>query len=262
MARPETYAVGPGRAPGSRPVQIRFLRLTLAVAAIGLIAAVAVLVIDRWVGAAESVAPAVPEPSARLLPGGPPEPQVIALLDDLRLFLPIAPEHITAIGFRGSGETALGLDPVGKRTNAGLFERVRNKVFGGDTDKGLRYYLIDGGVGRQTSGLDIGASVGTNVYAPVDGTVLAINDVIVSGERFGDRIDLSPTAGPGLVVILTNLDADPDLAVGAPVAASETRLGHVIDLSAVEQASLARFTQDRGQHVHLEVQPAADLALP
>ena len=187
---------------------------------------------------------------------------MVALHEDLRLFLPIAPERITAIGFRAAGETALPLDPVGARANAGLLERVKDKIFDGGGSEGLRYYLIGGGRGVQTGGLDVGAAAGTNVYAPVDGTVLAINDVIVSGERFGDRIDLSPTTGPGLVVIVTNLGADSDLTVGAPVVASETKLGRVLDLSEVEQASLARFTQDRGQHVHLEVQPAADLALP
>ncbi len=262
VARPEAYALGPDGASGSRPIRIRFLRLAVAIVSIGLVATVAALVVDRWTGTTETAAPVLAEPSSRLLPGGPPEPQVVALLENLRLFLPIAPERITAIGFRASGETALPLDPVGTRANAGLLERVKDKIFGGEASEGLRYYLIGGGVGAQTGGLDIGAPAGTNVYAPVDGTVLAVNDVIVSGEHFGHRIDLSPTTGPGLVAIVTNLDVDPNLTVGAPVVASETRLGQVLDLSEVEQASLARFTQDRGQHVHLEVHPAADLALP
>ena len=38
--------------------------------------------------------------------------------------------------------------------------------------------------------------------------------------------------------------------------------GRVVDLSPVERAGLARYTQDEGQHVHLEVHPAASLAAP
>jgi hypothetical protein len=36
----------------------------------------------------------------------------------------------------------------------------------------------------------------------------------------------------------------------------------VIDLSGVERAGLARYTQDNGQHVHIEVQPATSLTTP
>ena len=105
--------------------------------------------------------------------------------------------------------------------------------------------------------LDVGAAPGTDVYAPVDGTITGISDFILNGQAFGSRIDIQPSAAPSLVVSLTQLSADPALTVGSTIAASSTKIGRVIDLSVVEKQALARFTQDAGNHVALEVRTAA-----
>ena len=55
---------------------------------------------------------------------------------------------------------------------------------------------------------------------------------------------------------------DPALTVGMTVSAGRTKIGRIFDLSSVEQAALARYTQDRGQHVHIEVHAAGSLAVP
>lgn len=202
-----------------------------------------------------------PAPAGRLLPSGPPQPQVVALRDTLRVQLPIAQGRVTAIGYHASGAGALALQPVGTQANAGLFGRLVHRLLG-DSSSGLRYYLVEGGVGPQTSGLDVGAPVDTDVYAPVDGTIIAISDQIVNGKRFGVRIDLQPSGNPGYVVTVENLRADPSLNVGTTVSAARSKIGRVIDLSSVEGAGLAHFTQDRGQHVHIEVHAAASLTSP
>lgn len=202
-----------------------------------------------------------PAPAERLLPSGPPQPQVVAVRDTLRIQLPIAQGRVTAIGYHASGAGALALQPVGTQANAGLFGRLVNRLLG-DSSSGLRYYLVEGGVGPQTSGLDVGAPVDTDVYAPVDGTIIAISDQIVNGKRFGVRIDLQPSGNPGYVVTVENLRADPSLNVGTTVSAARSKIGRVIDLSSVEGAGLAHFTQDRGQHVHIEVHAAASLTSP
>ena len=212
-------------------------------------------------GGARLVSSTGPAPAERLLPSGPPQPQVVALRDTLRVQLPIAQGRVTAIGYHASGAGALALQPVGTQANAGLFGRLVHRLLG-DSSSGLRYYLVDGGVGPQTSGLDVGAPVDTDVYAPVDGTIIAISDQIVNGKRFGVRIDLQPSGNPGYVVTVENLRADPSLNVGTTVSAARSKIGRVIDLSSVERAGLARFTQDRGQHVHIEVHAAASLTSP
>jgi hypothetical protein len=104
--------------------------------------------------------------------------------------------------------------------------------------------------------------VDTDVYAPVDGSVMAISDMIVNGRAYGVRIDIQPSGSPGVIVTLENLKPDPALTVGSAVSAGRTKIGSVIDLSGAERAALARVTQDKGQHVHIEVRAASGLASP
>jgi hypothetical protein len=202
-----------------------------------------------------------PAPAERLLPAGPPEPEVIATRDSLRIDLPVNQDRLTAIGYHGSGSDALALQPVGTQANAGLFQRLLHRFFG-QSDSGIRFYLLGGGAGPQTGGLDVGAPVGTDVYSPVDGTVVGISAFILDARAYGSRIDIQPLGNPGVVVGVTDLRPDPALTVGSNVTAARTKIGRLIDLSAVEQAGLARYTQDKGQHVHIEVHPAGSLLTP
>ncbi|HEX2504866.1 MAG TPA: hypothetical protein VHK22_01540 [Gaiellaceae bacterium] len=202
-----------------------------------------------------------PAPASRLLPAGPPRPQIVATQDTLRIQLPVNQSRVTALGYHASGTLALPLEPVGTQANAGLAERLLRRLFG-SSGSDLRYYMLEGGVGAETGGLDVGAPVDTDVYAPVDGSVIAITDNVVNGEVYGVRIDIQPSGSPGVVVALSNLRADPALTVGSTVSTGTTKIGRVIDLSGVERAGLARYTQDNGQHVHIEVQPATALTSP
>jgi len=79
----------------------------------------------------------------------------------------------------------------------------------------------------------------------------------VNGRKYGDRIDIQPAQAPAVVVSLTHVAALAQLVVGAAVTASQTRLATVKDLSSVEEQALARYTNDAGNHVALEVTPAA-----
>jgi hypothetical protein len=100
------------------------------------------------------------------------------------------------------------------------------------------------------------------VFAPVDGTVVGITDFVLDGRAQGVRVDLEPANAPSLVVSLTRLRADPALTVGMSVAAGRSKVGTLLDLSGVERQSLARFTQDAGNHVSLEVHPAPTSTRP
>jgi murein DD-endopeptidase MepM/ murein hydrolase activator NlpD len=200
-----------------------------------------------------------PAPADRLLPAGPPRPQILAMQDSLRIQLPINQSRITAIGYHAAGSGALPLEPVGTQANAGLAERLFRRIFGSSGSE-VRYFMLEGGVGTGTGGLDVGAPVDTDVYAPVDGSVIAVNDHVVNGKSYGVQIDIQPSGNPGVVVTLENLRADPALTVGSTVSSGRTKVGRVIDLSQVERAGLARYTQDNGQHVHIEVHPASALA--
>lgn len=200
-----------------------------------------------------------PASAARLLPAGPPRAQVVATLGALHIQLPVAQTAVTAIGYHGSGTGSLALEPLGRQGNEGLLDRIWHRISGGQKGA-LTWYQLGGGGGPGTSALDVGARPGTDVYAPVDGTVVGISDFVVSNRTYGARIDIRPVTAPSVVVSLTQLRPDPALTVGSTVAAASSKVGVVLDLSAVETQALARYTQDSGTNVSLEVRPAATLS--
>jgi hypothetical protein len=186
-----------------------------------------------------------------------PFPQIVALHGVVRLQMPIVQSQATAIGYHSSSDEAIGLKPMGHQGNEGALQSLFHKLFGGGGGHPTWYHL-DGGA---TSALDVGAPTGTSVFSPVDGTVVGITPYIVAGRRFGSRIDIQPLSAPSLVVSLTQLRADPSLDVGSSVVSGATRVGSVADLAKVERQALARYTNDAGNHVSIELRPAAALVL-
>jgi hypothetical protein len=253
--------LAPGSAvhPRRRQAVREARRRQLAVLTVIAVVALAMLLVTAFGGGDHpAVVASAPASAARLLPAGPPTPQVISRIGPLHLQLPVSQRRVTAIGYAGGAEGALALTPVGSQANAGLLKRLFHTVIGGGGGA-PRWYQLSGGTGPSTSALDIGAAPGTDVYSPVDGTIVGIEKVILNGRPFGQRIDIQPTVAPSLVVSVLQVSGDPSLAVGASVTASGSKLGRVLDFSKVERQALARYTNDAGNHVLLEVHPAATL---
>ena len=160
-----------------------------AVAAVIAVLAVATLALTAFDG--ESSPPAVSRPAPLPVTSAPPDSQVLATVGNLRVQSPVAQGGVTAIGFHGSAEGALELKPVGPQRNEGLLARLWRRITGA-SKSGLAWYQLSGGALRT---LDVGAVAGTDVYAPVDGTVVAIRDQIVSGNVVGSEIELRPSSG-------------------------------------------------------------------
>jgi hypothetical protein len=186
-----------------------------------------------------------------------PYPQIVAVRGQVRLQMPIAQSQTTAIGYHSASDGGLTLAPLGRQGNQGFVQRVFHAVFGGGGGHPT-WYRLDGG---STSALDVGATPGTDVYSPVDGTVVGVTPYVVAGHRFGSRIDIQPQNAPSLVVSLTQLRSDPALTVGDNVVSGRTKIGAVVDLSRVERQALARYTNDAGNHVTVEVRTSAALVL-
>jgi hypothetical protein len=221
--------------------------------------AVVTLLLTAFGGGGSNQAARPPSaPATSLLPAGPPTAQVIARLGALHLELPINATRVTAIGYYGGADGSLALSPIGTQKNAGVLKRLLHAVIGGASSK-PDWYLLPGGQGPSTSALDVGAAPGTDVYAPVDGTIVGISNVIVDGKQLGQQIDIQPTATPSLDVSVSRLEADPSLQVGMLVTAAASKLGAVIDFSHVEHQVLARYTNDTGNHVLIEVHPVSTL---
>jgi murein DD-endopeptidase MepM/ murein hydrolase activator NlpD len=257
MASPRAYS-GPLRERENRSRRARVARRWKIA---GLLVGTAVLVIVL-LAAFSSPPPSFQASSpgdSSLLATGRPLPQVIALQGDARIQLPVSQESVTALGYHGSSAFSLPLEPIGSQVNEGLFSRIIHRLAGDDTS-GVTYYQLSGGSGPQTGALDVGAPAGTAVYAPVDGTVVSIRDVVLDGKLYGHRIDIVPNDAPSVVVSITRLRADPALTVGSPVTAATSKIGVVLDLSRAEEQALARVTHDPGNHVTIEVHPAANLS--
>ena len=225
-----------------------------------LVVALVVLLVSAFGGDSKAVQAPTPASATRLLPAGPPSPEIVARLGSLHLQLPVSQSRVTTIGYQGGATGALSLSPLGTQANEGVLKRVVHAIFGTSTGS-PRWYQLPGGQGPSTSSLQIGAAAGTDVYAPVDGTVLAIDDVVIDGRTFGSRIDIQPTGAPSLVVSVTHVQIDPALVVGSQLSAAATKLGSVADFTRAEHQSLSRYTNDSGNHVAIEVHPSATLGL-
>jgi hypothetical protein len=221
---------------------------------------VLVLALSAFGSGSPRRAETVPASASRLLPGTP-DPEIVAAAGTLRIQLPVAQGALTALGYHGGAEGALDLQPLGRQGNEGLLSRLWHRI-AGSPDDDLVWYQLGGSAGPGTSVLDVGAPAGTDVYSPVDGTVVGLRDYVLSNRVYGARVDIRPSSAPSLVVSLTQIDPDPALTVGSAVAEGTSKVGTIVDLSGVERQALARYTQDAGNNVSLEVHPAATLSIP
>jgi hypothetical protein len=239
-----------------RRAQARARWLALAVA-VGVLGGITLLLTAFGDGDAE---PTVAAAGAAPVPvtAAPPEPQVLATVGNLRVQSPVAQGGVTAVGFHGSQTGALVLQPVGPQANEGLLARLWSRITGSEKT-GLAWYQLESGTLRT---LDVGAVAGTDVYSPVDGTVVAIRARRIAGRVVGAEIELRPTSAPSLVVTLENVRADPALSVGANVAAGSSKIGAVADVSRFEKQALAKYAADGGNNVSIQVFPSATLGVP
>ena len=235
-----------------RRSQLRVRRLAFLL----FLAAVATVALLFTTFGTDARAPAPIAPAAPTLgPAGRPLPQPLATVGNLSIRLPISGDSITAIGFHGSATGALSLQPLGQQANEGLLARLWHRI-AGSSKHGPAWFQLGGEAGPGTGVLDVGALPGTDVYSPVDGTIAAITDYIVSGRKHGVRIDIRPSSAPSVVVSLTHLDPDPSLAVGSSVLAGTSKVGSVADIATVERQALASHTNDAGNNVAVEVHSA------
>jgi hypothetical protein len=219
-----------------------------------------VVLLSAFGGSAAPTRLIAPASASRLIPVGPPTIEQVAKVGALHLQLPVSQARVTAIGFQGGSEGAVALDPVGTQANQGLLRRLARDLVGA-SNSGPRWYQLPGGLGPGTSALDVGAPSGTDVFSPVDGSVVAIDPVVIDGARLGSTIEIQPTGAPSLVVDVSHVRVDPALLVGSPVTAAGTRLGSIVDFSHAERQALAHYTNDAGNHVVVEVHPSASLSV-
>jgi len=188
---------------------------------------------------------------------GAPAPQTLAeaVVEEgstpLRLQVPIRREAITGVGFGPRHEPGvMQLEPSGTRANTSWLRRATQRFLSTTPPGDFTWYQLGDGT---LAMVVVGASPGTEVYAPIDGTVAAISDYEIDGAARGKLIQLQPVGDGQTLIVLRNIDADADLKVGTTVDESVTRLGTVRDMEGVIEAPLARYTHDSGSGVDMYV---------
>ncbi len=167
-----------------------------------------------------------------------PAPQrvVLARAGLVEVVLPVAEKQVTAVLFHAVGEPgAVNMAPA-----AGVSHNVAS----------------DEGGEAGTSGVDVGAPAGTTVYSPVDGVVTAVTPHRISGRPEGLEIVITPAGVPDVAVRVNHIEPGPDgivPRVGPAVGAGRTVIGRVRDLSRVARFEIARYTNDAGNNVQVEL---------
>jgi hypothetical protein len=198
-----------------------------------------------------------PEPASRLVESGPPRKEAMALLDGVTLVVPVEQSRITTILYHPvEGVSTLELTPLGRRLGAGLIDRLEERISGG-SQEGPEFH-----VRASPASVDVGATAGTHVYSPVDGTVVGITPNVIDGEGWGNLIAIQPARNPSVVVTVSHVQADDGLTVGDPVAGATTLLGAIVDMAPVLDQELRRYTNDPGNHVHVAVTPSTNVVVP
>jgi hypothetical protein len=171
--------------------------------------------------------------------------------------VPVSAGRITAIVYHATGATnAIPLSPAGTQKNAGFLARLGNRLFGSGGGGAPSYYIDSSGDGPDTGSVDVGAPAGTDVYSPVDGTVVSVQPYVLNGEARGSIVQIRPSDLAAVIVTVGNLDQHLDVDVGSPVHASQTLLGKIVDLSKLLHQTVANYTSDSGNHVSMQVSPA------
>jgi hypothetical protein len=236
-----------------RRAQRRARRL-VALSLLGVLGLITLLLTAFGSGSTRTAVPIVVETTPANAEAVRPRPQMLATIGNLQIQLPVAAPALTAIGFHGSSDGSLSLQPVGRQANEGLLARLWRRIAGARRDT-PRWYQLEGGP-PGTNVLDVGTAPGTDVYAPVDGSVVAVRKLIVGGKHVGSRIDVRPSKSPSVMVSVMNVRPDPAIAVGTPVLAASSKLGTAADVVAVEKQALAAHAPDGGNNVSISVYPS------
>jgi hypothetical protein len=173
---------------------------------------------------------------------------VLAEVSGVYVSSPIRPENVTGLGYHPEGESLVEMSPRGKNLSAnsflGLF--TSNSV-----PEKIQYHLMDPArrLGPRTGALDVGAKAGTDVYAPVTGTVTSIRPDPVLKDN-ASIVEIKPTENPDVRISVSlaqgiNSEIGPKTSVTAGI----TKLGSVADSAKVLRPQLADYTSDDGNHV-------------
>jgi murein DD-endopeptidase MepM/ murein hydrolase activator NlpD len=238
-----------------------------------IVAAVIGLAIIAWtftLGGSESAgqaeAPTAATPaSVALEPERDPTPR-LAQVGSTVLRLPIDPGQVTGVAFhQASGEAALHMTSLVPDADMALADQLKaipplatpadpaDDIWDGCC---LRLWRSNRG-GQPDSAVDTGADPGTPVWSPVSGTVVQVRPYLLY-EKYDDfEIHIRPSGREDVDVVLIHLQ-DVRVKAGDRVKAGVTQLASVRQMSDKISIQLGGYTPNGGDHVHMQVNRAAE----
>ena len=181
---------------------------------------------------------------------------MLAEVGGIAISSPIRPENVTGLGYHPEGESLAEMSPRGTNLSANPLVGI----FSGDSaPEKIQYHMMDPArrLGPSTGALDVGAEAGTEVYAPVTGTVTAIRPDPVLKEN-ASVVEIKPAENPNVRVFLSLVqDMDGEIGPKTSVTAGITKLGSVADSANVLRPQLADYTSDTGNHVTVSASPTS-----
>jgi hypothetical protein len=187
-------------------------------------------------GAVQSGQVASPVPPSAAVDAPAPQRVVLGRAGQVEVVLPVPAKQVTAVLFHAVAEPgAVNMAPA-----SGVAHNVAS----------------DEGGAPGTAGVDVGAPAGTTVYSPVDGVITAVMPHRIAGRPEGLEMVITPAGVPDVAVRVNHIEPGPDGVVprvGTAVGAGRTVLGRVRDLSRVARFDIARYTNDAGNNVQVEL---------
>lgn len=217
-----------------------------------------------------------PTATAASVPERQPTP-LFAEYEDLALRLPVDPSAITALAFhQAAGNLALPMKSLVPDADMALAAQLKavppldaSATADHDPDVGPADTVWQGCVlrlwrsnrsGAPDTAVDCGANAGSAVWSPVSGTV-----VLVKAYRLYDKYDdyeihIRPDGRDDIDVILIHVE-DPRVAAGERVKAGVTKIASVRKMSDLVNLQLGGYTDNGGDHVHLQLNALQDGSL-
>lgn len=191
---------------------------------------------------------------------------MFASLGSVQLRLPVPVEKLTEVGFHQASYT-YALHMATSLPDANMKEAKTNKGTGRDltqqetgpaaTLTGAVLRMWRSRPGEPDSAVDVGAPAGSDVFAPVSGTIVKIKRYKLYGKYDDYEIHIQPKGRPDIDAVMIHIE-DLSCEVGDEVTAGVTRIAAVRKLSDRVNHQLGDYTKGGGDHVHLQLNNAKD----
>lgn len=218
---------------------------------------------------AEATAPAHTRPAFSLgarRPVLPSPTPIFASYRSLQLRLPVAVADLTEVGFhQASYGYALHMaTPLTEADNSdtkaahGTGRETSTQPTGADAVlQGKFIRMWRSRPGKPDTAADVGAHPGSDVFAPVSGTVVKIKAYKLYGKYDDYEIHIQPKGWPDIDLVMIHV-TDLSVAVGDNVVGGVTRIASVRKLSDRVRHQLSEYTGDGGDHTHIQLNNARD----